>query len=241
MKKFKMGIVVALAISSFMFGEVTQASDDYTPTVTITKYLNNDGSNTEQQLLPVEGVKFSIQKVLITPSGLGDVDPQDPSTYSVNVDTEKPVYLTGTTDVNGKIFFEGADKLPEGTYELIEDGVSNKDGKVIFSLPYVDETGKVKDDVSLVPKSGVIEEGGEDGGKDTNPNIIDKNPKPQKPAEKPAQKPSEKPDKIMQMSGELLAIPWKTMFAISFGLLFLVGGLFLRFKKEKEKKNNLSK
>ncbi len=175
MKKRNLTAALVLGATSIILtgGTPLSASEVYTPSITVTKYVTDKTQQDGQQhLIAKEGVKFKVVKVFLRQTDNKPIDLKDDSTYKVIQDTSHPVDVTLITDANGQAKIEGAEQLPKGTYQVIEENETSKESHMYFSLPYKDEAGTVIDDVALYPKSGIDNSG--NPGDDKNPE--DKDP-----------------------------------------------------------------
>lgn len=219
--------------------QVSAAENDYTPSITIIKEspsgtITDDGS---QIYYPMPGVNFTIKRVDVIPSQKdGKIVLADPTTFIVNEYTgNQKVNLNLTTDSQGKIYVEGADVLPKGFYQIIENTEYGQTVTVV--LPYLDKDGKVSDDIVLYPKEhnpGTPITPVPDKEK---PDVPEKDiTPPNKPSNNPGQ-PGNPIEKIMQTSGKIMTIPLVQLVLFMIGSFIVLVSLVYIFSKRRRKNN----
>lgn len=222
MKNIRLFSVLFISLAGLALGQTVYASDVMnSPSVTVVKRETASSSTVTQTTIPVAGVHYRLTRIL--PINGKEIVPTDSATYTI-ASKEQAFSSELITDTNGQATY-GGDLLVEGYYLLEElaGEESNKPAEpIVFRLPYTDATGKVTDDFTYEPKSGLTE----DPVTIKPGNSVTNNVTGQK-----------KSSTIMQTSGDVWQISLtKTLFGTSILLSTIIGGTVLMRKRWEEKK-----
>ncbi|MBM7712199.1 prealbumin-like fold domain-containing protein [Enterococcus xiangfangensis] len=215
--------VLIISLAGLALGQTVYASDVMnSPSVTVVKRETASSSTVTQTTTPLAGAHYRLTRVL--PINGKEIVPTDSATYLLpSNDLALSVELI--TDADGRAIYGDTEALAEGYYLLAEqsgDGVEKPADPIVFKLPYTDATGKVTDDFTYEPKSGLVETDTDDPVKITSGNAT------------PSQSGS---STIMQTSGEVWQVSLtKTLFSTTILLSSIIGGTVLVRKRWEEKK-----
>lgn len=215
--------VLIISLAGLALGQTVYASDVMnSPSVTVVKRETASSSTVTQTTTPLAGAHYRLTRVL--PINGKEIVPTDSATYLLpSNDLALSVELI--TDTDGRAIYGDTEALAEGYYLLAEqsdDGVEKPADPIVFKLPYTDATGKVTDDFTYEPKSGLVETDTDDPVKITSGNAT------------PSQSGS---STIMQTSGEVWQVSLtKTLFSTTILLSSIIGGTVLVRKRWEEKK-----
>ena len=215
--------VLIISLAGLALGQTVYASDVMnSPSVTVVKRETASSSTVTQTTTPLAGAHYRLTRVL--PINGKEIVPTDSATYLLpSNDLALSVELI--TDTDGRAIYGDTEALAEGYYLLAEqsgDGVEKPADPIVFKLPYTDATGKVTDDFTYEPKSGLVETDTDDPVK-----IISGNATPSQSGS----------STIMQTSGEVWQVSLtKTLFSTTILLSSIIGGTVLVRKRWEEKK-----
>lgn len=243
-----LGIVMSGFFSLSHATSNVQAKENFTtenepiPSITIKKQVTDTSiKDGEQHLLPKAGVSFFIQKVTLQATSKEKINLQDKRTYTIIKDEQTPISFTLLTDDKGIARISGKEQLPNGTYQVIEEGIKQTK-ESLFSLPYLDEKGKENYHITLYPKSGLEDSTTTKRDEPLTPyssgplrqeNRGTGNNGDSSLHHLPNTKQSVQT--LMQTSGELMKLPWVKILVIGVGMFFLLGGIVV-VKQTKEEK-----
>ena len=215
--------VLIISLAGLALGQTVYASDVMnSPSVTVVKRETASSSTVTQTTTPLAGAHYRLTRVL--PINGKEIVPTDSATYLLpSNDLALSVELI--TDTDGRAIYGDTEALAEVYYLLAEqsgDGVEKPADPIVFKLPYTDATGKVTDDFTYEPKSGLVETDTDDPVK-----IISGNATPSQSGS----------STIMQTSGEVWQVSLtKTLFSTTILLSSIIGGTVLVRKRWEEKK-----
>lgn len=218
--------VLIISLAGLALGQTVYASDVMnSPSVTVVKRETASSSTVTQTTTPLAGARYRLTRVL--PINGEKIVPTDSATY-VLPSNDLALSVELITDTDGRAIYGDTEALAEGYYLLAEqsgDGVEKPADPIVFKLPYTDATGKVTDDFTYEPKSGLVETDTDDPVKITSGNATNATP---------SQSGS---STIMQTSGEVWQVSLtKTLFGTTILLSSIIGGTVLVRKRWEEKK-----
>ncbi|MGX7132251.1 hypothetical protein [Enterococcus songbeiensis] len=217
MKYIRLFSMLIISIVGLMLGQMAYAANGMnSPSVTIVKRETASSSTVSQATKPVANVHYRLTRIL--PINGEKIVPTDSATYTI-ASKEQAFSIELITDTNGQTMYADTATLVEGYYlleELAGSGNNKPATPIVFQLPYTDATGKVTDDFTYEPKSGLIDNNVSGSNHET---IGQKNT-----------------TTIMQTSGDVWKISLtKALLGTSIFLSTVIGGTVLIRKRWEEK------